>query len=299
MPPVIRWSRCQPGKLVYVRCGLSVMMRSGRHRRISRVMSRRTSRVSSSSPSSRPRKSTRFTPRTSAACRCSRSRTGTSSADVTPRSLDPLLPLVTITYATSRPSLASRATVPPARNSGSSGCAATTITRPLTVRTINLPATGRSSRRCATAARMLEQLHERATARGQRARLVVDDVEVPPDPEPFQAEPGQSPGRDLAADGVGRYEGDAEARDHRLLDRGDHGGQHVDARCGARADHERPSLQSLQLIDHAASTRDRARDAAGVLFEQTSRFGQRHRTAETIEEPDAELTLELEHMLRK
>src|SRR2546429_1650760 len=45
------------------------------------------------------------------------------------RSLEPLLPLVTITYVTSQPSLTSFATVPPAPNSESSGCAVTTSTR--------------------------------------------------------------------------------------------------------------------------------------------------------------------------
>jgi hypothetical protein len=45
------------------------------------------------------------------------------------RSLEPLLPLVTTQYATSRPSLTNFATVPPAPNSESSGCAVITITR--------------------------------------------------------------------------------------------------------------------------------------------------------------------------
>src|SRR5439155_14189012 len=45
------------------------------------------------------------------------------------RSLEPLLPFVTITYVTSQPSLTSLAMVPPAPNSESSGCAVTTIAR--------------------------------------------------------------------------------------------------------------------------------------------------------------------------
>src|SRR5204863_293098 len=64
-----------------------------------------------------------------AALRCSSSRIRASRSGVIDRSLEPLFPLVTMTYVTSRPSLTIFATVPPAPNSESSGCAVTTITR--------------------------------------------------------------------------------------------------------------------------------------------------------------------------
>src|SRR3954470_14165416 len=52
-----------------------------------------------------------------------------SRSGVIERSPEPLLPLVTITYVTSQPSLTSLATVPPVPNSESSGCAVTTSAR--------------------------------------------------------------------------------------------------------------------------------------------------------------------------
>ena len=45
-----------------------------------------------------------------------------------PRSLEPLLPFVRMQYVTLLPSRVRAATVPPAPNSESSGCAVTTMT---------------------------------------------------------------------------------------------------------------------------------------------------------------------------
>src|SRR5262245_58427113 len=105
------------------------MTRSGRQRRISRVTSRRRSRVSSTSQSGYPRNWTRATPSVRAALRCSSARITARRSEVIERSLEPLLPLVAMTYVTSQPSLTSLAMVPPAPNSESSGCAVTTRTR--------------------------------------------------------------------------------------------------------------------------------------------------------------------------
>src|SRR4030095_8684932 len=60
----------------------------------------RASRVSSSSPSGKPRKSTMSTPSTRAAFFCSSSRIWASRSGVMARSLDPLLPLVRTQYVT-------------------------------------------------------------------------------------------------------------------------------------------------------------------------------------------------------
>src|SRR5438093_11236854 len=71
----------------------------------------------------------RDTPSVRAALRCSSARISARRSGVIVRSLEPLLPFVTITYVTSQPSLTSLAMVPPAPNAESSGCAVTTIAR--------------------------------------------------------------------------------------------------------------------------------------------------------------------------
>ena len=71
------------------RDGSGATMTSGRSRRTSRVTFRRVSSVTSSIPSTSPRNVTLFTPSTSAAARCSRSRMGRSSSRVAPGSLEP------------------------------------------------------------------------------------------------------------------------------------------------------------------------------------------------------------------
>ena len=73
--------------------------------------------------------------------------------------------------------------------------------------------------------------------------------------------------------------------------------QHVDAGRRAGADHERATLESLQPIQRAARAGERRDQARGVLLEQASGLGERHRSAEPIEEARVELALELQHVL--
>ena len=64
-----------------------------------------------------------------------------------------------------------------------------------------------------------EELRERAAGCTQRAPLVVDQVEVPHDPEAADPERLQPAGRLLPLDGVGGHKHHAEAGQHALLDR--------------------------------------------------------------------------------
>jgi hypothetical protein len=80
---------------------------------------------------------------------------------------------------------------------------------------------------------------------------------------------------------------------------GDDAREHVDPRCRAGADHERPALEPFQLVERPTRARDRRGDAGGVLLEQAAGFGQGHGAAEPVEEADTELALQLEHVLRE
>ncbi len=73
--------------------------------------------------------------------------------------------------------------------------------------------------------------------------------------------------------------------------------QHVDARCRAGADQQRAALQTVELPDHLAGIGQRREDALGALLEQAARLGQGDPPAEPIEEPRAELRLELPDVL--
>lgn len=64
----------------------------------------------------------------------------------------------------------------------------------------------------------LEEGHKRPPAGGERAGLVVDDVEVPPDPQALKPERAEPPRRDLPADGICRDECHAQPAHDGLLD---------------------------------------------------------------------------------
>src|SRR3954453_10726970 len=96
--PACLWSQWFTYSLPYhSRDGSGATITSGRRRRTSRQTFRRVSRLTSSIPSTSPRKVTLLTPRISAAARCSRSRTGAISSRVLPGSFDPAEPSVMIT----------------------------------------------------------------------------------------------------------------------------------------------------------------------------------------------------------
>src|SRR3981081_3835939 len=69
------------------------------------------------------------------------------------------------------------------------------------------------------AARRLEQLDEGPGTRAQRAGLVVDDMEVPPDSHAAEPQLVQSAGRQLAPNGVARHKGHSQPHHDRLFDR--------------------------------------------------------------------------------
>ena len=73
--------------------------------------------------------------------------------------------------------------------------------------------------------------------------------------------------------------------------------EHVDPRRRTGADHEGAALQALQLVDRPACPRDRRRDPRRLLLKQAARLGQRDRPSKPIEQPDAELTFQLQHVL--
>ena len=64
----------------------------------------------------------------------------------------------------------------------------------------------------------VEQTEERPGACAEGARFVVDHVEMAPDPQPLEPERAKPAARDIAPDGVHRYEGYPEPRHHGLLD---------------------------------------------------------------------------------
>ena len=55
----------------------------------------------------------------------------------------------------------------------------------------------------------LEQLDEGSSARAQRAGLIVDDMEVPPDSHAAEPQLVQPPSRQFAPNGMARHKGDS------------------------------------------------------------------------------------------
>src|SRR6185312_500477 len=96
---------------------------------MTRLMSRRRSKVAASRPSGWRRNVTSETPTTFAAASCSASRISIIVARGTDRSNPPASPLVQMQYATSIPASVQPATVPALPKSTSSGCAVTTRMR--------------------------------------------------------------------------------------------------------------------------------------------------------------------------
>ena len=85
----------------------------------------------------------------------------------------------------------------------------------------------------------LEEGHERPPAGGERASLVVDDMEVPLDTQAFQPERAKPTRRDLPADGISRDECHAQPAHDGLLDGLDvvelHGGPEPHPRLSERS----------------------------------------------------------------
>src|SRR4030095_14629219 len=77
------------------------------------------------------------------------------------------------------------------------------------------------------------------------------------------------------------------------------GGQHVDARCGARADQKRPALKPLELPQDVANVGQRTAPPLCPFLQYPSGLGQVNPAAESIEESYAQLGLQLPYMLGK
>jgi hypothetical protein len=78
---------------------------------------------------------------------------------------------------------------------------------------------------------------------------------------------------------------------------GDPRGQHVRSGRGAGADHERSAREAVQLRDRLLPGGEGGHHPGGVVLEDASRFGQRDGAAVPDEEPDAQLVLQLAHVL--
>src|SRR5581483_4062282 len=77
----------------------------------------------------------------------------------------------------------------------------------------------------------------------------------------------------------------------------DESGQYIDARCRAGADQQRAALQAVELPDRLADVGQGREDALGTLLEHAARLGQGDPPSEPVEEPRAELPLELPDVL--
>jgi hypothetical protein len=68
-------------------------------------------------------------------------------------------------------------------------------------------------------------------------------------------------------------------------------------RRGARPDQEGPALEPVELADHLSRALERREDPVRVIEQEPTGLGELHGAPQAIEEPRAQLLLELAHVL--